>query len=291
MPEVLQKEGARSTRPLCSTARRSPPSPLAHPLLQAAGARQCPRARPQSTAPRAGGGPESSSAGARHGRPLLIGRPRPSRAGRTGIGAARGQSWSNWTLGGGSQSQSSRGWRRRRAQSPGWEPGRDARTMPYVLISTQIRVVSTRRPASWDGVGWGRARARAEGAATAPWRLPLGQRPPVTGPGSRPGHAPSGRGSEAGERTQPGSRDSGSSGRPVLPVPRSGWGACVPAAEWARGACGSCPTCPPEEARKPWPHVCSTHCPTQSSSAGVTGWVGGSGNILGERGLEKKRTC
>ncbi|TEA16643.1 hypothetical protein DBR06_SOUSAS20610025, partial [Sousa chinensis] len=54
--------------------------------------------------------------------------------------AAGGQSRSNWTPGGRSQSRSLRGWRLRRAQSLGRDPDRDARTMPYLLISTQIRM-------------------------------------------------------------------------------------------------------------------------------------------------------
>lgn len=158
------------------------PGPPAETTRRSSRARQRPTAWPRGQE----AGPESPGARARHGRPLLIGRPRLSRAGRTGIGAARGQSWSNWTPGGGSQSRSLRGWRQRRAQSPGWESGRDARTMPYLLISTQIRMVSTRRPASWMELGPGPGRGGRDctlappsrAAPASDWiRKPPGTRP------------------------------------------------------------------------------------------------------------------
>lgn len=219
-------------------------------------------------------GPESPRAGARHERPLLIGRPRLSRAGRPGIGVARGQSWSNWTPGGRLQSRSLRGWRRRRAQSPGWEPGRDARTMPYLLISTQIRMVSTRRRRL--GQSWGRA--RAEGAATAPWRLPLRQRLPVTGPGSRPGHAPSGGGAEAAEPSQPGAPDSGSPGRPGASRAAKGAGCVHPRGGGNSGGLRLLTYLSARGSQEPLVSWRSNHGPTQSRSAGFGGGGGGSAN-------------
>lgn len=113
-------------------------------ILHEAGSPQKPRAAPQGPVrcPGGGAGPESLGVGARQGRPLLIGQRR-SRAVRPGIGNAPSQRRSNGTGGCGLQSWSPRGWGRSRAQSPRWEPGRGARTMPYLLISTQTRMVST----------------------------------------------------------------------------------------------------------------------------------------------------
>lgn len=147
-----------------------------------------PRAAPQGPVrcPGGGAGPESPGVGARHRRPLLIGRRR-SPAVRPGIGNAPSQSQSNGTRGCGSQSRSPRGWGRSRAQSPGWEPGRSARTMPYLLISTQTRMVST--TARLVGV-------RAGPGPQGLWPHLEASLPGSTagaGPRNRLGHAPSGR--------------------------------------------------------------------------------------------------
>lgn len=219
VPKVLQKAGERSTRMLYSTPRHSPPSPLDHPPLHAAGARQCSTAMSQSTAPRAGGGPNHQVrgrvTGARsrlagrgsHG-PGALGLAQPeARAGVTGL----------WAAGTVPELE-------RLASAPSPKPWVGARPgrAHHALRAHQHPDPHGEypRPASWEGVGWGRV--GAEGASTAPWRLPLGQRPPETGPGSRPGHAPSGRRLGAGERTQLGTRGSGSSDRHALPGPRSG---------------------------------------------------------------------
>lgn len=191
VPKMLQKAGARSTRTLYSTPRRSPPSPLDHPPLQAEGARQRPKAMSQSTALRAGGGPNRQVRGRVTGaRSRLAGRgshgpgalglaPPEARAGVTGLWAAGAVPELERLA---SSAQSPKPW-------VGARPGR----AHHALRAHQHPDPHGEypRPASWDGVVWGRT--GAERASTAPWRLPLGQRPPVTGPGSRPGHAPSGR--------------------------------------------------------------------------------------------------
>lgn len=68
-------------------------------------------------------------------------------AGHWRIGAASGQSQSNGIRGRGSQSPRERGWLLRGVQSREWGLVQ-ACIMPYVLISTQIRMVSTHRPAA-----------------------------------------------------------------------------------------------------------------------------------------------
>lgn len=189
--------------------------------------------------PRAGGGSRITELWARQGRPLLIGRSRGLRTRSSGIGATGGQSRSNWTLGCWSQSRSLKGWRRRPTQSPGKEPGRDARTMPYLLISTQIRMVSTR--CSSLGVGFG---PRAGGRC----RPHLGA--------SLPGHACGCRDAEAAWDTPPagGGEEGwnsdpawilglGSSGGRAPPAPGRGTTCVRPRHSGVPGACGSGPTC------------------------------------------------
>ncbi|XP_017496695.1 GTP cyclohydrolase 1 feedback regulatory protein [Manis javanica] len=87
----------------------------------------------------AGGGPRIAD-WARHGRPLLIGLPRRSRALTPGLAPPAGRAGVTGLPAAGHSQGARGGWRRRRAQSPEREPGRDARTMPYLLISTQIRM-------------------------------------------------------------------------------------------------------------------------------------------------------
>lgn len=129
-----------------------------------------------------------------------------------------------------------------------WEPGRDVRTMPYLLISTQIRMVSTGRPATWS-------QDQALGSCDRAF-MPLSWAAPTGGwTGNPPRHAPL-----AGEREwrswfslAPGTQRALAGPEPLLP--RKGPGTCVPATGPPPGASGSCPTCRREGPREPRPHA------------------------------------
>lgn len=177
--------------------------PVTTHILHEAGSSRKPRAAPQGPvrSPGGGAGPESPRIGASHGRPLLIGQRR-SRAVRPEIGNAPSQSRSNGTGDCTSQSRSPRGWDRSRTQSPGWEPGSSARTMPYLLISTQTRMVSTTARLIGVRAGPGPQGLWPHLGASLPGS-PVG-----AGPKNRLGHAPSGHGEGGCDCTLSGSRDS-----------------------------------------------------------------------------------
>lgn len=138
---VVALRGWRATPASRPRASERPPTTR---ILFAAGPGQKPQVtRSPSALPRVRGGSRIAGCRGASRAPVPDWPPLRSPAGRTGIGTARGQSRSNGTPDAGLQFGRPRGWRRRRAQSPRWEPGRDPRTMPYLLISTQIRIVST----------------------------------------------------------------------------------------------------------------------------------------------------
>lgn len=165
--------------------------------------------------------------------------------------------------------------------------------MPYLLISTQIRMVRYRCPSL--GVGFG---PRAGGRC----------RPHLSA--SVPGDACGCRDAEAAWDTPP--RAAGgwnsdpawiqglrSSGCRALPAPgpsSAGKGTtCVPSPPPRNsGACGSGPSClreveTSERLRESCSLKRSNHCPTQSRSAGQWGWE--EWTNLRKRGLKKKRMC
>lgn len=190
-------------------------------------------------------------------------------------------------LGGRSQSRSLRGWRRRRAQSPGWEPGRDARTMPYLLISTQIRMVSTRRPASWTELGPGPGRGGcdctlappSEAAPASDWiRKP---------PGTRPlGRRSRGCGTES-------TRSAGLGESWPARCFQSREGGGVRASPRRRELRGLAAPVLPVRPRKPGTPGLMVQQPRPYTEPLRRGWRWGwwECKYVGERGLKKKRTC
>ena len=94
--------------------------------------------------------------------------------------------------------------------------------MPYLLISTQIRMVSTRWPSLGVGVRPGSGvggRCRPHLGASLP-----GDARGWPDPEAARNTPPWAAGREAGSWTQPGSRDSESSGGPATAAPRRGPG-------------------------------------------------------------------
>lgn len=142
-------------------------------------------------------GPESPGAGASRA-PAPDWPPPRSLAGRSEIGRARGRSGVP-DPGRPIAVPEPRGWRGHQIPSPRCESGREARTMPYVLISTQIRMVSTRLAS-----GVGAAGPRGCGRTWAPpsWAAPAEQGRKVSG------HTPSGLGEGGWDPTLPRSRNS-----------------------------------------------------------------------------------
>lgn len=162
--------------------------------------------------------------------------PLRSPAGRTGIGTAGGQSRSNGTPDAGLQFGRPRGWCRRRAQSPRWESGRDPRTMPYLLISTQIRIVSTTAD-HWElGPGPGRGGCGCT-------LVPSSQAAPAgVGPGNCQDTPPRATGEGGWGSDFARIPELGALVDPAPPAPR-GPGASTPATQRVPSAGGSSPAC------------------------------------------------